>query len=572
MEFQGGSKQISNDLKIFLDSLFEDKEHVSLLSKYIDNHGEFLLKDDIDYLFDLSQKSNSFLSLGLPPDLQNEIYYEKFIDWIVFLDTNFIYSILNLHEHSENEAAKELMKIVEKENLPIKFRYLNCTYKELQYKKSEWENNIPLPDWKQGHLTAALKSNKIDGVTKTYFNNLLKNKDSTIHPSKVIDQSTKVLRRINVEPYKEQFKTLDDDFINAKIQDYSAYLFIRNQARLDKGFSPIFRHDKQIEHDVFLREAILYLRFRSGRKVNSLNDAKYFGLTLDNSLISFDKLEFRKKEQTLKYISFFKPSFLLSRLIRLIPADTTDYKRAFLSAITSKSFHGSSKDSTEILKTLNYLCTMGINEEEAVYELISESSFIHKLENKTEEESKVIIESEISKLLEERQTRIITLEKDVTEIKGTLKSQSLEKDKRSAELAASENELSRNRNIESALIKEVKKLKKKVNKLSKDSAQPQIQQEFNFTSKNKSTVEKSTKGETSNEAWYKKLWAKIIGGLFVLAAISEFLGVGFLELKDKWTTPKTEELFEESALDSLDRNEIDSTASIKTLDKKAIIE
>ena len=67
-----------------------------------------------------------------------------------------------------------------------------------------------------------------------------------------------------------------------------------------------------------------------------MNTAKYFGVTLDKTLIKFDSYQIRKKAVGVIIPTFFKPSILLKKLLKQAPLKTKEnYLRAFVSTIST---------------------------------------------------------------------------------------------------------------------------------------------------------------------------------------------------------------------------------------------
>lgn len=536
LKFNGNAVEIEKQASIFLYSLFEEKAYIHLLEKYINNHNDFLLEDDISHLFDLSQRANAFLSLGLPPELHNQIYYSKLIDWVILIDTNVIYSLLDLHEHPENEACKELVALINEHKMPIKLKYLAPTFKELINKKEEWSRYIPHTEFERGHILAAIQSNSLDGVAKKYFEKMLINPKIAIHPSDVVTHAKIVLNKLRIDIYNEPFKILNEDFIKAKISEYSTYLFSINESRIEKGLQPLFKHGKQIEHDIFFREALLYLRFKNNRIVNSFNDVKYFGLTLDNLMIQYDKFELDRRENSLKFNTFFRPSFLLGRIIKLLPLPAIDYKKAFLSALTAKTFFASKKQSEKVIKALNYLCSMGIDEEDAVYELISDQLFIEKLDEIGIEEKQQFVETKINEKLKESKEDISILKESISKIQIDLVEKTDESSRLKKEVITYKNELTRVNELQQSFIHELNKLKSKSEETSYPRPAPMVQQEFNF---NIPSTDQEKKENSIKKPWYNRLWFYITSTIVFLAALADVLGVGLLDIINKYKIEQT---------------------------------
>jgi hypothetical protein len=77
--------------------------------------------------------------LGIDPKLASNNLENSLVDWILYLDTNVLYSLLNLHANPENEACKALIHLIKenKKHIKIVLRYSELTKKELNAKKDD---------------------------------------------------------------------------------------------------------------------------------------------------------------------------------------------------------------------------------------------------------------------------------------------------------------------------------------------------------------------------------------------------------------------------------------------------
>jgi len=166
------------------------------------------------------------------------------------------------------------------------------------------------------------------------------------------------------------------------------------------------------------------LLISSRTKVNkddeaSLNSIKYFGITLDELLISYDRSQLRDYNDERSFPVFFKPSFLLNKLVRILPIKTENYKKAFIKAVTSKGFHRESAKSRDVLKIVNYLKSQGIDDERVIYNLISKDIFLDKYNQESKDSSfnqGDFIESELNREFKEVQNKLGNTEEELTKL------------------------------------------------------------------------------------------------------------------------------------------------------------
>jgi hypothetical protein len=365
-----------------------DKKLCEVFKETVDKFPDYASQQDLEFLNELAQKTQSFASLGFNPAMTDAVLERSLVDWTLYLDTNVLYSILNLHSHPESEACKALISLIvnNQQYLKIVLRYSELTKIELNGKRDDFSTlDIKLSN---SAIKAMLRTNDLDPFSNQFYQNLLDNRSSTVHPSTIIDLSATIFLNdgIDISRNKKRVEQIGEEYLNVRIQEYRRFIDYKNDVRreysAEKGgnFRNIYRSDKQIKHDITLREIILSQRAAktTPNQAPTLNSVKYYAVTLDEILIDFDKNELRQGNTDRAFPVFFRPSFLLNKLVKVLPIKTDDYKKAFIKAITSKGFNRDVQKSQDIQSIVNYLKSQGIDNEEVVYNLISEELFLEK--------------------------------------------------------------------------------------------------------------------------------------------------------------------------------------------------
>jgi hypothetical protein len=428
-------KEINHDFLRAIYTKLNDETLVNVLKYVIDNYADNLSADDLDYLDSLAQKTLAFTSLGYDPKSLTILEDINLIDWTVYLDTNVLFSLLGLHIHPENEACKNLIQLI-KENhhhLKIAFRVSELTLKELVGKKSDFDDldlNLTAPA-----IRALLKSRRIDEFSRQFYESLLNHREETLDPRDIIDLAPITLEKgysVKISRNRKQLEALGDSFIETRIQDYLRYVQDKNEFRQSFAGShnislrELFKSDNQARHDIMLREFIIDSRHtKMKEKPRAFTDLKYFAISLDDVLIAYDKNEAKIKEPEFPYPVFFKPSFLLNKLIRLLPIKiTSSYKKAFFKALSSRGFNKDIKRSRDIQKVVNYLKIHGIDNETVILNLISEDLFLEKFHEKqsNKEELDKFFEQELNKQLETFQVRLEETNNRISTLESSYKS------------------------------------------------------------------------------------------------------------------------------------------------------
>ncbi|MGO4905806.1 hypothetical protein [Flavobacterium sp. W20_MBD1_R3] len=408
-----------------------DKTLCSILKTVIDKYPENIPKEDLEFLNELALKTQSFASLGFSPDQSQDVIDLNLIEWVLYLDTNVLYSLLNLHSHPENEACRALIQLILDNNAHIKIvlRYSDLSLTELVNKKDDFKHlDKSITD---SAIRGLLASDKLDEFSRQFYTNLLYNRNLTLHPSKVIDLATATLKvkKIEVSRTSKRLEKIGVEYVNIRVQEYLRFVGQKNDIRNEYGkkkgvnLRSVFRSDKQADHDISLREIIISQRSASTRNQEHLtfNNIKYYAVTLDNLLIQYDQQERVGHTDIRSFPVFFKPSFLLSKLIKILPIKTDDYKKAYFKALTARGFNKDTKRSEDIINIVNYLKHQGIDNEEIINNLISEDLFLEKYKEESKSnpsfDSGMFIEGVLNKQFAEKQEELNKAKDELSKIK-----------------------------------------------------------------------------------------------------------------------------------------------------------
>lgn len=514
----------------------DDLELKALFQRIIERFPDFASTEDIDFLNDLAQKTLSFSSLGFQADIAKDTINHEIVDWTLYLDTNVLYSLLDLHSHPENDACKALIQLIRdnEDHIKVKLRYSDITYKELGRKKADFDLlDDRLTD---SSITAMLKSERLDGFSRKFYERLLENREGTIHPSEAISLSQTTLKHKTIEIARnaKRIEQLGEDYINAKVQEFYDYINRKNEIRKEfcdskkTTFFPIEKSEKQALHDITLRELLLESRQKQikGEDV-SLNSIKYFGVTLDDLLIQFDKSQTKNHNDIKSFPVFFKPSFLLNKLVRVLPIQTEDYKKAFIKAVTSRGFHKDPSKSRDVLKIVNYLKSQGIDDEKVVYNIISQDIFLEKYHNESQKEDfnqGEFIESELNREFKLFQEQLEKTQKALTLTTQTANTRAEENQELEAKKSTLEFDLQQYERALRQVNKKVKSLEKTAHTVGSqatinfeaEEANAKVQREKEETQALKKKLLDEIKDQIENEKdadvrrWQKNTWWHLI--------------------------------------------------------------
>lgn len=389
----------------------ENKDLKGIFLKYIDLYPSLVDSKILEYLTELANKTEAFYALGLSQEDYSKIYENIKFDWVIFVDTNFLYSILELHGHPENAASRAVLDLGTE--MGIKFSYLYKTYEELSSKKNDFDKYLE-KDLEPNQIRALLKSDKLDNFAKSYYEQKLKDFNNTPHPSDILTHSQNNLKNKKLTIYQSKFEqmTKNENYILDEESAYGDFLAMVDEVRTSKGLQAKGRKEPiHIEHDIFLREAILWLR---NKNAITMSDAKYFGVTLDKSLIKFDSHRSRKKGHGEIIPTFFKPSLLLKKLLKYSPVKSENYLRAFISTISTPAIDENINTSKPAIRSVKYFHKMGIDNERLILDCLKDELFLKNFEAKENNPDQLgeFFESEINKQIKFKVNQLQDLEKE----------------------------------------------------------------------------------------------------------------------------------------------------------------
>ncbi|AEI50270.1 hypothetical protein [Runella slithyformis] len=314
---QGIKLESNHRFKRFL-SKFPTERHVIIKDAIID----FLNPQNPLVRGFVLRKLNAYFfleAIKLPGSAINKINLasKKQVNFKVFVDTNFLFSFLGLHENPSNEAAKTLLDTIERISNKVKIKLyiapltIEETQKVIKNEEQKLKNLRPtqiLSNVAVNHLS--------NGFAKKYFEECNKNGKSikaSDYFEPYLNNLVKVLREKGVEIYNDnkfQNYTTDqrviDDIIDQKELEETQF---KSKPHLQKSY-------EKLEHDFVLWHFVNDLR---PNYVESADEAGSFITTVDFRFINFDTS--KRKKNRLKIPVCIHPTNLIQILQLWIPRD-----------------------------------------------------------------------------------------------------------------------------------------------------------------------------------------------------------------------------------------------------------
>lgn len=252
------------------------------------------------------------------------------------------------------------------------------------------------------------------------------------------------------------------------------------------------KHIANVEHDVYLREVLLAVRRDDNFNMIHLNECHHFALTLDRTLVYFDKRSFSKQNRGQDgYIPcFFLPAFLLKKLYKIAPVVTDDYQKAFVASITQPVLKAVNKPHLSFV-TQNAIIRFkayGIDNMNFIMQCITDEIFLDEFSalNQDEDKEMAFLENHLSKDIERKTIQITQLQQENLQKEASLS----EKENVISLLNTSRSTVVEDNNL---LLRELKKIRKDLKNRKSPDSQSQ------FTIFNESTAHLAEEKAAENQ-------------------------------------------------------------------------
>lgn len=314
---QGIQLESSHKFKKFL-SKFPNERHVIIKDVIV----EFLDPQNSLVRGYILRKLNAYFFLEavkLPSDAVEKINLaaKKQISFKVFVDTNFLFSFLGLHENPSNEAAKTLLDTISRVSNKVKIKLYIAPLTIDETKKVIINEEQKLKNLRPTQVLANVAVHHLsNGFVKKYFeecNRQGKSIKATDYFEPYLNNLVKVLREKGVEIYNDNkfaAYTTDQRVIDDIIDQQ------KSEERVFKKAPHLKKSYEKLEHDFVLWHFVNDLR---PNYVESADEAGAFITTVDFRFINFDILK-RRKER-LRIPVCIHPTNLIQILQLWIPRD-----------------------------------------------------------------------------------------------------------------------------------------------------------------------------------------------------------------------------------------------------------
>lgn len=337
-----------------------------------------------EYISQLADGAFNYFSLTIAPEVADGLR-KKLNPMTLFLDTNFLFGILELHVNSQVDVSLELIKAVREYRFPFKLRYHQATIREMNNSLVYYGGELRRRKWSQAISRAAVSSERFSGIELRYH---------ALNSSQSVD----------VEDFLSPFDHWDIILRNQEIDVYNPGVSesqLLQRAGLEADYRDYLKacgrekpHDA-IQHDMAILQTVHTLRTNA----KSSLDAGALLVTCDNLLFRFDLERSRRAGTSCCTVL---PS-LFWQLLRPFVSNGEDFDTAFAETFALPEFSLSRGDAAKAAsKMLTILAGYGNLPEETAARMLANDILLKKLQTKnSDREYLEIIDAELAQVNEE---------------------------------------------------------------------------------------------------------------------------------------------------------------------------
>lgn len=344
--------------------------------------------DRVKYIAQLADGAFNFFTLEVPADLSTQLR-QQLRELVLFLDTNFLFGILDLHFNTQVQVSHDLIRAIREHKLPFKLRFHEATHKEMVSTISHYGSVLRSRPWTRSLSRAASNSGNLSGIEQKFHERNaegLIDVDEFLRPYEHFDN---LFEEKGIKIYRPNADRPDAQ--NELYHDYRKFLDANR--REDKSYETVMHDAKVLEEARVLRT-----------KANSSLEAGALLISCDYFLYRYDWESSRKAKSR---ACVLLPNMFWQVLRPFIPADQ-DFEKAFAETFALPEFRAiGSGGARACSKMLRILATYKEVPEQTAFNLLANDLLLDRLrtENddaKFEEQVAAAFVEENKGLLEEK--------------------------------------------------------------------------------------------------------------------------------------------------------------------------
>jgi hypothetical protein len=345
--------------------------------------------DHAHYITQLADGAFNYFTLEVPTDL-SEQFRKQLQQLTLFLDTNFLFGILDLHYNPQVQVSHDLLRAIKKHNLPFSLRYHEATQKEMASTISYYGEILRSRVWTRSLSSIAAKSRNLSGIEQKFHEKNaaeLIDVEEFLRPYEHFDNLLAEDKNIKVfRPHTER-----SDAQGKLFQEYEE--FLKKNGRSDNPYEIVM-------HDAKVLEEVRNLR----SNVPSSLEAGALMISCDYFLYRFDWETSRRDG---RLVCVLLPNVFWQILRPFVPADL-DFEKSFAETFALPEFRAIGSGSGRACsKMLQILATYKGLSEQTAMKMLANDLLLDRLrserdETKFEEQVEAAFIEENRNLLEEK--------------------------------------------------------------------------------------------------------------------------------------------------------------------------
>lgn len=354
---------------------------------------EFMAKlgtdpDRVKYIAQLADAAFNFYTLEVPADLSENLR-QQLHELTLFLDTNFLFGILDLHYNTQVQVSRDLLRAIREHKLPFKLRFHEQTQKEMSSTISHYGSILRSRAWTRSLSRAASTSRNLSGIEQKYHKRNSAGLIDVDEFLRIYEHFDTILAKQDIKvfrPYAERLEAQDDLF-----HEYQS--FLEKNGRGDKPYETVM-------HDAKILEETRNLRTNASSSL----EAGALLISCDYFLYRFDWDASRKDGRR---ACVLLPNMFWQILRPFVPADQ-DFEKAFAETFALPEFRAiGSGGSRACSKMLQILATYKEVPEQTAMKMLANDLLLDRLrserdDDKFEEQVEHAFVEENRNLLEEK--------------------------------------------------------------------------------------------------------------------------------------------------------------------------
>ncbi|WP_257306513.1 hypothetical protein [Geothrix campi] len=380
--------------KILHDVVADNKDLPKHLHKdMIRAVGDFMasLGSDADrskYIAQIADGAFNFYTLEVPDDLSQQLR-QQLHDLTLFLDTNFLFGILDLHYNTQVQVSHDLLNAISKHHLPFKLRFHIDTGKEMANTIAHYGAILRSRTWTRSLSRAASVSRNLSGIEQKFHEENSTNSIDVDEFLRHFEHFDHLLQEMNIKPFRPHEERMEAR--STLFHDYQD--FLRAHGRTEKPYEIIM-------HDATLLEEARNLRTLAPSSL----EAGALVVSCDYFLYRFDWESARRNGHR---ACVLLPNILWQILRPFVPSDQ-DSDKAFAETFALPQFRAiGSGGSKACSKMLQILATYKDVHEETAMKMLANDLLLDQLKTTKNdaqfaEQVEVAFVEENSNLMEEK--------------------------------------------------------------------------------------------------------------------------------------------------------------------------